>query len=232
VRLDVRDEPQSGAQLVWARPGGAAPRATTVLSPAAARSVRRLGEAPKPVSGLTEAWREVPASDGRVVSGLFFFQRGGSVQVTRALPAVGWQVRLAAGSLGGRGNPTDAATSFDGLDLEQVDHTPALIRLIPSLRACLSQPSYEDRPGGVRACARRGDGLRASADRKSCEALGDSLVAAVATRLSGRRAPRECTPRAATTAGKQLPAASRLSMRNSPRTRHRHAALSLRPRSR
>jgi hypothetical protein len=164
VRLEVRNEPLSRAQLVWARPGGAAPRATTVLSPAAARSVRRLGEAPKPVSGLTEAWREVPASDGRVVSGLFFFQRGGSVQVTRALtralPAVGWQVRLAAGSLGGRGNPTDAATSFDGLDLEQVDHTPALIRLIRSLRACLSQPSYEDRPGGVRACARRGDGLR------------------------------------------------------------------------
>jgi hypothetical protein len=78
---------------------------------------------------------------------LFFFPRGGSAQVARALtrapPAVGWQVRLAAGSLGGRGNPTDAATSFDGLDLEQVDHTPALIRLIRSLRACLSQLSYE-----------------------------------------------------------------------------------------
>jgi hypothetical protein len=41
---------------------------------------------------------------GRLVSGIFFFPRGGSAQVARALcralPTTGWEVSLAAGSLG------------------------------------------------------------------------------------------------------------------------------------
>ncbi|MGH3084154.1 MAG: hypothetical protein ACRDNP_08870, partial [Gaiellaceae bacterium] len=52
---------------------------------------------------------------GRVCSALFFFPRGGSAQVSRALcralAETGWQVRLAAGSLGGPDAPTNA-TSF------------------------------------------------------------------------------------------------------------------------
>ncbi len=54
-----------------------------------------------------------PGARGRVVSALFFFPRGGSAQVARAfaraLPAVGWQTTLAAGSLGRPGEETNAA---------------------------------------------------------------------------------------------------------------------------
>ena len=66
----------------------------------------------------------------RVVSALFFFPRGGSAQVTRALaralPAAGWQLTLAAGSLGRWGEPTDAASVFAGVDVQPLDYSPAL----------------------------------------------------------------------------------------------------------
>ena len=67
---------------------------------------------------------------GSVVSALFFFPRGGSAQVTRslarALPAVGWQPTLVAGSLGRAGEPTHAASFFAGIDVHALDYSPAL----------------------------------------------------------------------------------------------------------
>jgi hypothetical protein len=64
----------------------------------------------------------------RVVSGLFFFPRGGSAQVvralSRALAETGWEVTLAAGSLGQAGDQTHAATFFAGADLVAVDYSP------------------------------------------------------------------------------------------------------------
>ncbi|MBA3839488.1 MAG: hypothetical protein H0X55_04185, partial [Thermoleophilaceae bacterium] len=49
---------------------------------------------------------------GRALMGLLFFPRGGSSQVVRYLarflPDAGWDVRVAAGSLGAEGEPTHA----------------------------------------------------------------------------------------------------------------------------
>jgi glycosyltransferase involved in cell wall biosynthesis len=92
----------------------------------------------------------LPAA-GRVVSGLFFFPRGGSSQVARelarALPAVGWQVRLAAGSLGRPGELTNAGSFFAGIDVEPLDYSPALELADPLTARVPFPPSYEDRPG-------------------------------------------------------------------------------------
>ena len=75
----------------------------------------------------------VRRSGGRVVSALFFFPRGGSAQVARslarALPAVGWEPTLAAGSLGPPGEPTNAGSFFAGLDVHALDYSPALERV-------------------------------------------------------------------------------------------------------
>ena len=72
----------------------------------------------------------VMRSGGRVVSALFFFPRGGSAQVARALaralPAAGWQMTLAAGSLGRPGEQTHAASFFAGIDVHALDYSPAL----------------------------------------------------------------------------------------------------------
>src|SRR5207249_11909561 len=63
-----------------------------------------------------------------LVSGLFFFPRGGSAQVARglgrALAETGWEVTLAAGSLGQAGEQTHAPTFFGGLDVVTVDYSP------------------------------------------------------------------------------------------------------------
>jgi glycosyltransferase involved in cell wall biosynthesis len=91
------------------------------------------------------------ASAGRlVVSALFFFSRGGSAQVTRALaralPAAGWQMAVVAGSLGQWGEPTHAASFFAGVDVHPLDYSPALERTDPLTAPVPFPPSYEDRP--------------------------------------------------------------------------------------
>jgi glycosyltransferase involved in cell wall biosynthesis len=87
---------------------------------------------------------------GLVVSALFFFPRGGSAQVARALalslPAAGWQPALAAGSLGRAGEPTHAANFFAGVDVHSLDYSPALECLKPLAAPVPFPPSYEDRP--------------------------------------------------------------------------------------
>ena len=84
----------------------------------------------------------------RVVSGLFFFPRGGSAQVARALSRAlmqtGWEVTLAAGSLGQAGEQTHAPTFFDDVDLVTVDYSPGRQG---GEGGVPFQPSYEDRPG-------------------------------------------------------------------------------------
>ena len=90
------------------------------------------------------------AAAGRVVSGLFFFPRGGSAQVARALaralPGAGWQVQLAAGSLGRPGELTNAGSFFAGIDVEPLDYSPALELADPLTARVPFPPSYEDRP--------------------------------------------------------------------------------------
>jgi glycosyltransferase involved in cell wall biosynthesis len=92
-----------------------------------------------------------PTVRGRVVSALFFFPRGGSAQVARAfaraLPAVGWQTTLAAGSLGRQSEETNAGSFFSGLEVHPVDYSPALELPDPLAVLLPFQPSYEDRPG-------------------------------------------------------------------------------------
>jgi glycosyltransferase involved in cell wall biosynthesis len=87
---------------------------------------------------------------GLVLSGLFFFPRGGAAQVTRslarALPAAGWQLTLAAGSLGRWGEPTHAASFFGGIDVHPLDYSPALELAEPLAAPVPFPPSYEDRP--------------------------------------------------------------------------------------
>jgi glycosyltransferase involved in cell wall biosynthesis len=88
---------------------------------------------------------------GRVLTVLFFFPRGGSAHVARALagalPAAGWQTTLAAGSLGRQGEETNAGSFFGGLEVHPVDYSPALELPDPLAALLPFQPSYEDRQG-------------------------------------------------------------------------------------
>ena len=87
----------------------------------------------------------------RVVSALFFFPRGGSAHVARALchglAPVGWQTTLVAGSLGRPGATTNATTFFAGLDARPVEYAPAAVCADALPASVPFQPSYEDRPG-------------------------------------------------------------------------------------
>src|SRR5438067_4941183 len=89
----------------------------------------------------------------RVCSGLFFFPRGGSAQVVRALagalPVRGWEVGLASGSLGKPGESTHAASFYEGVEVAAVDYSPALGLADPLAAAVPFQPSYEDRPASA-----------------------------------------------------------------------------------
>jgi glycosyltransferase involved in cell wall biosynthesis len=109
-----------------------------------------------------------PGARGLVVSALFFFPRGGSAQVARslarALPAAGWELTLAAGSLGPPGEPTHAGSFFAGIDVHALDYSPALELVEPLAAPVPFQPSYEDRPGAP-------DRVFAAVDDPACERL-------------------------------------------------------------
>jgi glycosyltransferase involved in cell wall biosynthesis len=83
----------------------------------------------------------------RVVMGLMFFPRGGSAHVTRALaralPACGWDVTVASGSL--RGGHADAERFFAGLDVRPLDYTEAIAAADPLAHDPPMHPSFEDR---------------------------------------------------------------------------------------
>ncbi len=87
--------------------------------------------------------------------GLLFYPRGGSAQVVRclarALPAVGWDVSVACGSIGSPGEGSHAATFFAGLAVSVADFTPALAAFRQGEDAMAApmplHPSYEERPG-------------------------------------------------------------------------------------
>lgn len=91
----------------------------------------------------------------RVAMGVLFYPRGGSAQVVRylarALPAVGWDVSLACGSLGSPGEGSHAATFFAGLAVTAADFTPALAAFRHGEDVMAApmplHPSYEERPG-------------------------------------------------------------------------------------
>lgn len=78
----------------------------------------------------------------RIVSGLFFFPRGGSSHLARSLSrslgTLGDRVTLAVGSVGDPGGRSHALTFYKGIDVVPVDYTPG--------RGLPFQPSYEDRP--------------------------------------------------------------------------------------
>ena len=104
----------------------------------------------------------VESARQRVLMALFFFPRGGSAQVARytarELPRAGWDVTLVSGSLGSPGDPSHAATFFEGLDVRPLDFTSARDAPEPLLADPPFQPSFEDRPGAPdRIFARVGD---------------------------------------------------------------------------
>jgi glycosyltransferase involved in cell wall biosynthesis len=121
--------------------------------------------------------KQQPEGPGRVCSALFFFPRGGSAQVARALcgalTEAGWRVSLAAGSLGEPGAPTHAASFYAGIDVAAVDYSPALRFAEPLDAPVPFQPSYEDRPAGAdRVFAAVGDAAYERLVAGWAEALG------------------------------------------------------------
>jgi glycosyltransferase involved in cell wall biosynthesis len=120
---------------------------------------------------------------GLVVSALFFFPRGGSAQVARALaralPAAGWQLALAAGSLGRWGEPGHAPSFFAGLDVHPLDYSPALERADPLTAPVPFAPSYEDRPHAP-------DGVFAAVDDAAYERLVAAWIEVLARAGAGR----------------------------------------------
>ncbi|MBX5469933.1 MAG: glycosyltransferase family 4 protein [Thermoleophilaceae bacterium] len=94
---------------------------------------------------------ETAAARRRVVMALLFFPRGGSAHVNRYmaenLPAAGWDVTVVAGSLGGPGELSNAATFFRGIDVRPVDYTAAAAAPDPLAADPPFQPSYEERQG-------------------------------------------------------------------------------------
>jgi Glycosyltransferase Family 4 len=129
---------------------------------------------------LARGGSELRKRGRRVVLGLFFFPRGGSAQVARALShalaQAGWEVTLAAGSLGQTGEQTHAPTFFDAVDLVAVDYSPDRRG---GKGAVPFQPSYEDRPGAP-------DRVFATVDDEAYE----RLVAVWADALDRAGAPR------------------------------------------
>ena len=97
----------------------------------------------------------------RALTALMFFPRGGSAQVARYLarflPAAGWDVTIACGSLGGPGEPSHAGTFFEGIDVHAVDYTAARDAPDPLAADPPFHPSYEDRPGAPDAVFARVD---------------------------------------------------------------------------
>jgi len=87
----------------------------------------------------------------RAVMGLLFFPRGGSAQVARylarSLPAAGWDVTLACGSLGEPGDPSHAETFFSGVDVRALDYSASLDAPDPLAADPPFHPSFEDRAG-------------------------------------------------------------------------------------
>jgi glycosyltransferase involved in cell wall biosynthesis len=109
---------------------------------------------------------------------VFFFPRGGSAQVARALaralPPAGWQMTLASGSLGGPNDATHAASFYAGVELAVVDYSSALRLSDPLAARVPFQPSYEDRAAAP-------DRVFAAVD----DAAYERLVAAWAGALAG-----------------------------------------------
>lgn len=113
----------------------------------------------------------------RSVMGLLFYPRGGSAFVVRYLsPALarrGWKISIAAGSLGGPGDETDAATFFEDLDVHPLDYTAAAAAHAsgddPIAAPVPMQPSYEDR-------ADVPDSILASVDPRLAGHLADAWV--------------------------------------------------------
>jgi Glycosyltransferase Family 4 len=103
------------------------------------------------VGAASCAWRPRAGGTRTGRLGALLLPRGGSAQVAhslaRALPAAGWRLRLAAGSLGRWGEPTHAASFFAGVDVHALDYSPALERAEPLVAPVPFPPSYEDRPG-------------------------------------------------------------------------------------
>src|SRR2546421_12665964 len=87
--------------------------------------------------------------DRRVLMAVSFFPRGGSAQVmrylARSLPEFGWRPRLLTGSLGPKGEPSNAETFYAGIDVRAVDYTGSASASDPLAADPPFQPSYEDR---------------------------------------------------------------------------------------
>jgi len=124
----------------------------------------------------------------RVLSGTLFFPRGGSAFVTRALARClaerGCEITLVAGSRHDADGLGDARRFYAGIDVQEVDFTPALRAPDPMAFSGPAgtaplHPSFEDRPGA-------GDLVFASLD----EAAYQRQVAAWARALGAAGAER------------------------------------------
>jgi glycosyltransferase involved in cell wall biosynthesis len=106
----------------------------------------------------------MPSDPKKLLMGVYFYPRGGSAHVNRALAREfarnGFEVTVLAGSRSDLGEHAEASRFYSGLDLRPVDFTPALRSADPPRvdRGPGTAPmhgSYEDRPGAedpVLAC--------------------------------------------------------------------------------
>jgi len=108
-----------------------------------------------PRTGVEEYAGFLVADPRSVGMGLFFYPRGGSARVAgylaRALPAVGWHVTLACGSLGEAGALGNAGSVFAGVDMVVARYDDAVARWArggdPMDAPFPMHPSFEVRPG-------------------------------------------------------------------------------------
>ena len=98
----------------------------------------------------------MPSSQTKLLMGVYFYPRGGSAHVCRALAAEfernGHRVTVLSGSRSDLGEHALAASFYAGLDLRPVDFTPALsstdaLRFEGGAGTAPMHGSYEDRPG-------------------------------------------------------------------------------------
>ena len=106
---------------------------------------------------------------------LMFFPRGdphrSARYLARDLRAAGWATRVVSGSLGGPGDPGNAAAFFGpDADLVAVPYDDAVTAPDPQLASPPMHPSFEDRPGAP-------DRVMASLDDRHAHHLADEWAA-------------------------------------------------------
>ena len=92
---------------------------------------------------------QMPSDLKKLLMGVYFYPRGGSAHVSRALAREfgrsGFEVTLLSGSRSDLGEHAQASRFYAGLDLRTVDFTPALRSVDPTRDAMSDSPAAGSR---------------------------------------------------------------------------------------